>query len=125
MNRPSLLSLRAPHPLELPQLGRVWLRCPTAKDAVESENKEVGWYLVRFLCNEDGSPLFREDEEAEAMRMPAWAATKVVEEVGKLMQPPPYSREASANASRVEARQINGGDGEADCHGALSLVAAG
>ena len=123
--RSSLLSLRAPHPLELPQLGRVWLRIPTAKDVLDLDGKNAGFYLVRFLCNEDGSPVFREDEEAEALRLPAWAATAVVEEVGKLMQPPPYSREASAHASRVEARQINGGDGEADCHGALSLVAAG
>ena len=125
MIRSSLLSLREPHPLELSQLGRVWLRCPTAKDAVESEGKDVGWYLVRFLCNRDGSPLFREDEEAEALRMPAWAATKVVEEVGKLMQPPPHSREAAPDAPRVEARQVCGGDGEADCHGALSLVGVG
>lgn len=125
MNRASLLSLRAPHPLELPQLGRVWLRIPTAKDVLDLEGKDAGFYLVRFLCNEDGSPMFREDEEAEALRIPAWIATAVVEEVGKLMQPPPYSREASAHAPRVEARQIHGGDGEADCHGALSLVAVG
>ena len=123
--RSSLLSLRAPHPLELPQLGRVWLRIPTAKDVLDLDGKNAGFYLVRFLCNEDGSPIFREDEEHEALRMPAWAATTVVEEVGKLMQPPPHSREASADASRVEARQIHRGDGEADCHGALSLVAAG
>ena len=123
--RSSLLSLRAPHPLELPQLGRVWLRIPTAKDVLDLDGKNAGFYLVRFLCNEDGSPVFREDEEHEALRMPAWAATAVVEEVGKLMQPPPHSREASADASRVEARQIHRGDGEADCHGALSLVAAG
>lgn len=123
--RSFLLSLRAPHPLELPQLGRVWLRIPTAADVLDLDNKNAGFYLVRFLCNEDGSPVFREDEEAEALRMPAWAATAVVEEVGKLMQPPPYSREAPAHASRVEARQVARGDGEADCHGALSLVAAG
>ena len=123
--RSSLLSLRAPHPLELPQLGRVWLRIPTAKDVLDLDGKNAGFYLVRFLCNEDGSPVFREDEEAEALRLPAWAATAVVEEVGKLMQPPPHHGEAAAHAPRHEARQVDGGDGEADCHGALSLVAAG
>ena len=123
--RSSLLSLRAPHPLELPQLGRVWLRIPTAKDVLDLDGKNAGFYLVRFLCNEDGSPVFREDEEAEALRMPAWAATRVVEEVGKLMQAPPHHGEAPAHAPRHEARQVDGGDGEADCHGVLSLVAAG
>ena len=123
--RSSLLSLRAPHPLELPQLGRVWLRIPTAKDVLDLDGKNAGFYLVRFLCNEDGSPVFREDEEAEALRLPAWAATAVVEEVGKLMQAPPHHGEAAAHAPRHEARQVDGGDGEADCHGVLSLVAAG
>ena len=123
--RSSLLSLRAPHPLELPQLGRVWLRIPTAKDVLDLDGKNAGFYLVRFLCNEDGSPVFREDEEAEALRLPAWAVTAVVEEVGKLMQAPPHHGEAAAHAPRHEARQVDGGDGEADCHGVLSLVAAG
>ena len=49
--RSSLLSLRAPHPLELPQLGRVWLRIPTAKDVLDLDGKNAGFYLVRFLCN--------------------------------------------------------------------------
>ena len=123
--RSSLLSLRAPHPLELPQLGRVWLRIPTAKDVLDLDGKNAGFYLVRFLCNEDGSPVFREDEEAEALRLPAWAATAVVEEVGKLMQAPPHHGEAAAHAPRHEARQVDGGDGEADCHGVLSLASVG
>jgi hypothetical protein len=103
----------------------VWLRIPTAKDVLDLDGKNAGFYLVRFLCNEDGSPVFREDEEAEALRLPAWAATAVVEEVGKLMQAPPHHGEAAAHAPRHEARQVDGGDGEADCHGVLSLVAAG
>lgn len=123
--RQALLSLREPHPLELPQLGRVWLRVPTAKDAIDADGKGPGWYLARFLCNEDGSPLFRDDEEAEALRMPAWAATKVVEEVGQLMQAPPHRSEARPHAPRVEAREIPRGDGEADCHGVLSLASVG
>lgn len=123
--RAALLPLRAPHPLELPTLGRVWLRVPTAGDAVEAEGKEVGWYLVRFLCNEDGSPLFREDEQTEALRMPAWVATRVVEEVGKLMQPPPHAGEAAADAPRPAVWVQSRGDGEADCHGALTLAGAG
>jgi hypothetical protein len=123
--RSQLLSFREPHPLELPQLGRVWLRVPTAKDVLDLEGKDAGFYLVRFLCDEDGSPMFREDETGDALRIPAWIATAVVEEVGKLMQPPPHSREAATHAPRIETRQVVGGDGEADCHGALSLVAVG
>ena len=123
--RQALLSSRAPHPLELPHLGRVWLRVPTAKDAIDADNKGAGFYLCRFLCNEDGSPCFREDEEADALRMPAWAATRIVEEVGKLMQAPPHAGETRPHASRVEARQVVGGDGEADCHGVLSLASVG
>jgi hypothetical protein len=123
--RQALLSSREPHPLELPQLGRVWLRVPLAGDAIEADGKDIGWYLVRFLCNRDGSPVFRADEESEALKMPAWAATRIVEEVGKLMQPPPHAGEAAPDAPRCAAWQEPRGDGEADCHGALSLVAAG
>ena len=123
--RNDLLSLREPHPLELPHLGRVWLRVPTAGDAVDADGQGIGWYLCRFLCNQDGSPVFRESEQDEALKMPAWAATRVVEEVGKLMQPPPHAGEAAPDAPRVTAGQVCGGDGEADCHGTLSLVAAG
>lgn len=122
--RRELLHQRAPRPLELPPLGRAWVRIPTALDAVESEGKQVGWYLVRFLCDEDGSPMFREDEQAEAMRMPAWAATRVVEEVGRLMQPPPHPGEALADAPRPQARHDAGGDGEADSVGAVGMAAA-
>lgn len=122
--RRELLHPRAPRPLELPPLGRAWVRIPTALDAVESEGKQVGWYLVRFLSNEDGSPMFREDEQAEAMRMPAWAATRVVEEVGRLMQPPPHPGEALAHAPRPQAGHHAGGDGEADSVGAVGMAAA-
>jgi len=123
--RQALLSSRQPHRVELPQLGAVWLRVPTAKDAIDADGKGAGWYLCRFLCNEDGSPCFREDEEAEALRMPAWAATRLVEEVGKLMQAPPHPGEAAADAPRHKAWQVDGGDGEADCHGVLSLASVG
>jgi hypothetical protein len=126
MIRGSLLSFaRGLHPVELPTVGRVWLRVPTAGDLIDAEGKSLDWYLLRFCCNEDGSPLFREDEKDEALRVPAWVATKVVEEVGKLMQPPPYSSAPAADAAGSTAWQVSRGDGEADCHGALSLVAAG
>lgn len=110
MLRQSLLSSRAPRPLDLPGIGRAWLRVPTALDAVESDGKGVGWYLVRFICNEDCSPVFREDEQAEALRMPGWAATRVVEEVGRLMQAPHDSGEAAAAPPRLETRNDGGGD---------------
>lgn len=125
MNRTDLLLSPSPQPLDLPGGRRLWVRVPTAKDVVESEGKGVAWQLVRWLCNEDGSPMFREDEEDQAERMPAWIATKVVEKAGNLMEPPPDSGQASADAPGPEARQVVAGDGEADCHGTLTLASVG
>jgi hypothetical protein len=125
MNRTDLLLSPSPQPLDLPGGRRLWVRTPTAKDLVDAENKAMPWHLVRFLCNEEGSPVFREDEEAEASRMPAWIATRVVEEVGKLMQPPPHASEAPADGPRVAAWAVDGADGESDCHGNLGLVGTG
>jgi len=42
--RQALLSSREPHRVELPQLGAVWLRVPTAKDAIDADGKGAGRY---------------------------------------------------------------------------------
>lgn len=125
MNRSDLLLSPSPQPLDLPGGRRLWVRVPTAADVVESEGKGVGWQLVRWLCNEDGSPMFREDEEDQAERMPAWIATKVVEKAGELMQPPPDSGQTAADASGPQAWQVSAGDGEDDCHGTITLAGVG
>jgi hypothetical protein len=125
MNRTELLLSPSPQPLDLPGGRRLWVRVPTAGDVIEADGKGLGWQLVRWLCNEDGSPVFREGEEEQAERMPAWIATRVVEKAGQLMQAPPDSGQAAADAPGPQAWQECGGDGEADCDGALTLAAVG
>jgi hypothetical protein len=125
MSRTNLLPSRDPQPLDLPQIGRLWIRVPTAGDAVESDGKGLGWSLVRFLCNEDGSPMFREDEEDMALRIPAWASTRIMEEVAALMRPPLDAGEARFDAPRPAPRVDVSDDGESDCHRVARLVGSG
>lgn len=114
MLRDRLTLLRAPRRIDLAD-GPAWLRVPTAGDAVEAEGKAVAWFLCRFLCNEDGSPVFREDEQALALKTCAYDATRIVEEVGRLMQSPPHAGEAAALPPRLETRDVCGGGLDDDC----------
>jgi hypothetical protein len=87
----------------------VWVRHPTISDVVDIEDREktpgfIGWYLVRFMCWQDGSPVFAPDEEEHAGRVHAAIAQKVIEKVGQLMHSPPDFGEAGSAPSRLEIR---------------------
>lgn len=112
MNRTDLAAAATRlHPLDLPTIGQVWIRTPTALDAIEADGKALGWYVCRFMAREDGSPWFAEQEQDSALRLPAWVATAVVGKVGELMQPPQDAGEAGAPASRLAAGIEHRGSG--------------
>lgn len=111
MDRHTLTAAGRLHPLDLPTIGTVWVRTPTALDAIEADGKALGWYVCRFMVREDGAPWFAETEQDAAMKLPAWVATSVVGKVGELMQPPQDASEAGAAAPRFAAGIEHRGSG--------------
>jgi len=87
----------------------VWVRHPTIGDLVEIDERQgkpgfLGWYLVRFMVHEDGSPVWAPDEQEKAERVHAAIAQAVLTAVGGLLSTPPDCGEASGARPRLEVR---------------------
>lgn len=87
----------------------VWVRHPTVGDLVEIEDRQgkpgfIGWYMVRFMVREDGSPVWGPDELEQAERVHAAVGKAVIDKVGELLRSPPDCGQAGGARPGLEVR---------------------